>query len=133
MEAQCILCRMGFYSVFFAPPCAYSAYSKSFAKWGAHGVKGFCYNPKLPWFQFFPENVVFPVSKIQFEGYEFSSPADTERYLTIYFGNWRQLPPVDKRHSHNIQGIHITDAGPKPHKSSLKWSDYYGKSADNKK
>lgn len=103
-----------------------NAIQKLLQKWGVHGVKGFCYNPLLPWFQFFPEDVVLPVSKIQFEGYEFSAPANTDLYLTIYFGDWRKLPPVSKRHSHNIQGIHITDAGLKPHKSSLRWSDYHG-------
>ena len=110
-----------------------NAIQKLLQKWGVHGVKGFCYNPLLPWFQFFPEDVVLPVSKIQFEGYEFSAPANTDLYLTIYFGDWRKLPPVSKRHSHNIQGIHITDAGLKPHKSSLRWSDYHGTETRSKK
>lgn len=94
-------------------------------KFGKAGEKGFCYNPLLPWFQFFPENIVLPVSKITFEGYEFSAPADTNTYLTIYYGDWKTPPPEHKRGGHGVRGVHTTDAGPEPDKHSLKWEDYH--------
>lgn len=45
---------------------------------------------------------VLPVSRIQFEGVEFSAPHDTDAYLKNIFNNYMQLPPVDKRHIHSV-------------------------------
>ena len=86
---------------------------------------GWCYDPERPWFQFFPENVVFPLSKIKFEDYEFSAPANVNEYLTIYYGDWQTPPPESKRDCHSVSGIHITDPGPKPNKHSLNWEEYH--------
>lgn len=97
----------------------------AFVRWGNQGEPGWCYNPERPWFQFFPQDCVFPLSTITFEGHEFSCPRDVERYLTIYYGDWRTPPPESRRCVHGVQAIHSTDAGPRPHASSLDWKDYH--------
>ena len=37
--------------------------------------------------------------RYQFEGFEVYGPEQTEEYLTHVYGDWRKLPPEDKRHS----------------------------------
>ncbi len=98
---------------------------RAFLRWGDKGERGWCYDPERPWFQFFPEDCVFPLSMIRFEGIEFSCPHDVERYLTIYFGDWRTPPPESRRSVHGVGAIHITDAGPAPSRASLDWKDYH--------
>lgn len=87
-------------------------------------LDGITYNPVLPWFQFFPLDCIYPLSTIKFEDAEFSAPADVNRYLTIYYGDWRTPPPENKRDQHSVLGIHLTDAGPSQDKNSLNWHDY---------
>lgn len=54
--------------------------------------------------QGFPNKMVvsdiFPVSVIEFEGHQFSGPAKPERYLQAWYGNYKELPPIDKRNHH---------------------------------
>lgn len=45
---------------------------------------------------------IFPLQDIEFEGKLFSAPADPDDYLTVQYGNWRQLPPVEKRQIHSM-------------------------------
>jgi lipopolysaccharide cholinephosphotransferase len=47
-----------------------------------------------------PEEVLLPTAPLRFEGLELSGPADVDRYLSILYGDWRQLPPEDKRRTH---------------------------------
>ena len=47
-----------------------------------------------------PDDVVFPVSSVSFEGLEFLAPAKPEKYLEIQYGDWKALPPEDKRYVH---------------------------------
>ena len=88
-------------------------------------IKGYAYNPERPWFRFFPEDTIFPLSKVSFEGYEFPAPNNVDSYLTISYGDWKTPSPTNKRNKHNMISIHLTDAGPKPDKHSLKWTDFY--------
>ena len=37
-------------------------------------------------------DMIFPLSKVIFEGYEFNAPADPDAYLTRHFGNYMELP-----------------------------------------
>ena len=101
------------------------AIKRAIVRWGDKGARGWCYDPERPWFQFFPEDCVMPLSTIEFEGHRFPAPADVERYLTIYFGDWRSPPPESKRSTHGVNAIHLTDAGPRPHRTSLAWKDYH--------
>ncbi|GHV15460.1 phosphorylcholine transferase LicD [Bacteroidia bacterium] len=43
---------------------------------------------------------MFPVSKVVFEGREFSAPKDVNTYLTKQYGNYMSIPPKDNRPSH---------------------------------
>ena len=88
-------------------------------------IKGYTYNPERPWFQFFPIDMVYPLSQIKFEDALFLSPRDVNGYLTHYYNDWQTPPPETKRDVHGTLDIHLTDAGPKPDKHSLKWTDYY--------
>ena len=88
-------------------------------------IKGYTYNPERPWFQFFPIDMVYPLSQIKFEDASFLSPKDVNGYLTHYYNDWQTPPPESKRDVHGTLDIHLTDAGPKPDKHSLKWTDFY--------
>lgn len=93
----------------------------SVIKAGEKGKKGFCYNPQLPWFEFFPLDTVLPTSTITFEGFEFSAPKEVTTYLTEHYGDWQTPPPENKRNKHGVQGIHVMDNGKNKHWSNLKW------------
>lgn len=43
---------------------------------------------------------MFPVSKITFEGKEFSAPKDVDTYLTKQYGDYMTIPPKGKRATH---------------------------------
>jgi lipopolysaccharide cholinephosphotransferase len=84
------------------------------------GEKEWAYEPPIRWLNRFPDKVVFPLRKIRFEDDEFWGPADPDRYLSDYFGNYMELPPPEKRCSeHAIDAIFPT--GPNPHWSGLAW------------
>lgn len=50
----------------------------------------------------------FPLRRIPFEGYEFPFPNNIEEMLTEVYGDYMQLPPVEKRKNHFP---HILDFG----------------------
>ncbi len=114
-----------FYSLFFKIPLIKTRYLRQITGKGKDAETGWVYDPERPWFQFFPETCVYPLSKIKFENTVFSAPADVDQYLTIYYGDWRTPPPESNRDVHGTTGIHLTDAGPVPDKHSLKWEDYH--------
>lgn len=41
--------------------------------------------------------------KLSFEGYEFWAPVEWDKYLTVIYGNYMQLPPEDKRVNHSME------------------------------
>ncbi|MDR1373063.1 MAG: LicD family protein [Dysgonamonadaceae bacterium] len=43
---------------------------------------------------------IFPLRYETFEDAEFPVPYDTDACLTALYGNWRQIPPPEKRYSH---------------------------------
>lgn len=47
-----------------------------------------------------PFNVYFPVKKIEFEGREYYSFAKLKDYLSQIYGDYMELPPENKRHTH---------------------------------
>lgn len=47
------------------------------------------------------ENVIFPVSEIQYEGHKFYAPHDVDTFLHTLYGDYMQIPPKDKRITHN--------------------------------
>ena len=50
---------------------------------------------------------VFPLSSVLFEGREFAAPGRPEAYLEKIFGDYGQIPPEDRRDTHNIQKLMI--------------------------
>jgi lipopolysaccharide cholinephosphotransferase len=78
----------------------------AFLRWTGKGEEGFAYDPERPWFQFFPLDCVLPLGSIQFEGQVFSCPRNVDRYLTIYYGDWRTPPPEGKRKAHGTKAIY---------------------------
>ena len=50
----------------------------------------------------FIKDKVYPLSKITFEGYEFSAPKDPDYYLKTLYGNYMFLPPEKERHHHDL-------------------------------
>ncbi len=49
-----------------------------------------------------PTNVYLPVKKATFEGLEVNVPHDVESYLTSMYGNYMDIPPVEKRERHFV-------------------------------
>ena len=43
---------------------------------------------------------IFPLTRISFEGREYSAPNNVNAVLDKMYGNWRQLPPPEKRQWH---------------------------------
>lgn len=75
----------------------------NFDKWaqmcvGDSGLSAMAF--AYPIAQGFPLDVLVPSKNVSFEGRMFPGPADAERYLEIMFGDWRELPPVEKRKNH---------------------------------
>lgn len=53
--------------------------------------------------QTMPKDVYYPTSRMKFENKEFQAPANVEYYLSrIYGPNYMELPPIEKRVTHNI-------------------------------
>ena len=61
------------------------------------------YSYGQPWKRKYPKDAIYPLDEIQFEGYSFKAPADLNRYLYAAFTDWKQVPPENKRVTHNIQ------------------------------
>ncbi len=47
-------------------------------------------------------DTVFPLTKLRFEDGEFPVPHDSDQYLRNLYGDYMQIPPVEKRHFHAI-------------------------------
>jgi len=48
----------------------------------------------------YPNDVIFPLSKIEFEGHTFNAPNNPDEYLRILFGNYLELPEESARMTH---------------------------------
>lgn len=55
------------------------------------------------------EDVENPIL-MKFDKYAFYGPRNYDEYLTAYFGNYMELPPVEKRIVHNIEAEWISEA-----------------------
>ena len=54
-------------------------------------------------------DVLIPPAMAAFEGHDLPVPAQLEKYLEIWYGDWRQLPPPEKRHTHLPERIVFSD------------------------
>ncbi len=52
--------------------------------------------------EIYERDVFFPAKKAEFEGRQFYIVGDAHVYLTKFFGNYMEIPPVDKRERHSI-------------------------------
>lgn len=48
------------------------------------------------------QDTVLPTSSITFEGHDFPAPHDPDQYLRNIYGNYMELPPIEKRHFHSV-------------------------------
>lgn len=55
------------------------------------------------------EDVLLPVSQLEFEGMKVPAPCDPEKYLSLMYGDWTALPPVEERHTHLPKKIVFSD------------------------
>ena len=51
---------------------------------------------------YFKREWCFPITKVSFEGYEFQAFGEYDKLLKFEFGDYMELPPVDKRISHPV-------------------------------
>ena len=49
----------------------------------------------------FPEDCLFPTQKKLFEGRLYEFPHDCDKWLSLFYGNWKEPPPEDKRQWHH--------------------------------
>ncbi|WP_431310452.1 hypothetical protein [Lactobacillus johnsonii] len=43
------------------------------------------------------------MAKLEFEGYKFCAISEYEKYLTMQYGDWKKLPPLEDRvNSHSF-------------------------------
>jgi lipopolysaccharide cholinephosphotransferase len=61
------------------------------------------YAPGIPFESARDPQELFPLSTVTFEGHLFSAPHDPEAYLKRMFGNWQQLPDLDKIPTHTVK------------------------------
>lgn len=60
---------------------------------------GACWNSKR-----YLKNI-YPVGRIKFEGVELSAPYNPEGYLSDEFGQWQDIPSMDKIQTHNVKFV----------------------------
>ncbi len=53
----------------------------------------------------YPIDVVFPYSEVTFEGKKYHAYHDTDAYLKGLYGDYMQLPPIEKRYSHKPERL----------------------------
>lgn len=61
------------------------------------------YSPEIGWWDYpgFDESIIFPLVKRDFEGGMFYTPNDSDKFLTIRYGDWRTPPPEGSRRTHH--------------------------------
>ncbi len=70
--------------------------------------------------QTYKKKWIYPLKELTFEGYKFPVPNEYDKYLKSYYGNYMQLPPLNKRGHHWIKFDIFTSNN---HPESLKWED----------
>ena len=57
----------------------------------------------------YPYDVVFPYSIVEFHGKKYHTYHDTDAYLTSLYGNYMELPPMEKRYAHAPRKIDFNE------------------------
>ncbi|WP_095497342.1 LicD family protein [Paraferrimonas haliotis] len=63
------------------------------------------YGFEMPFLKSWNYETVFPLGTIEFEGLTFSAPNDVHDYLSNYYGDYMQLPPVEERRTHLSKAV----------------------------
>lgn len=71
------------------------------AKRGLGNPGGSCVNMAYSMTTEMPEYVILPLGMACFEGHDLPVPGKLDEYLTIMYGDWRQLPKEDDRRNHS--------------------------------
>ncbi len=61
------------------------------------------FSPEIGWgyYSGFDEQDIFPLKTHIFEGRMFNIPNNSDKFLTVKYGDWRTLPPESKRRTHH--------------------------------
>lgn len=100
-----ILYRIIHYTLFFIPKdyirkIIERKLRKSENENGKFLLQGVCGKPII-----IEKDDIFPLKYIKFENKEFPVPKNTDKYLKLLYGNYMELPPVEKRKGHGIYKI----------------------------
>lgn len=60
-------------------------------------------SPGCPWYYSLEPEVIFPLSSADFEGYRFPVPNDPDTYLSVVYGDWRNVPDTDSIKTHDTK------------------------------
>lgn len=70
-----------------------------------------CLTPESGFTCLFEKDKTYPTKMFKFEDGEFPCPNDPDAFLTSQYGNWREVPPVEKRPRHSRFIFPVTDQG----------------------
>jgi len=59
--------------------------------------------------EYFLKSDIFPLKKVKFENYSYNGLNDNDKYLTMQYGDYMQLPPKEKRVNHSAVDISFTE------------------------
>lgn len=81
----------------------------------------FIYMEGQEWWHTYKKEWIFPLKEVEFEGFKFLAPNDSEKYLKSYYGkDYMKIPPENKKITHSIE-IDLFNSN--SHPKSLKWSE----------
>jgi lipopolysaccharide cholinephosphotransferase len=55
-------------------------------------------------------DIIFPLTKLEFEGKQYFVPGNWDNYLTNIYGNYMELPPIEQQVTHNPKFIIFENA-----------------------
>lgn len=60
------------------------------------------YGNGMFWYLKWSRQVIYPLSRIEFEGKKFFAPNNVDKYLEVMYGEWRTIPSERYRQTHNF-------------------------------
>lgn len=100
-------CRWGVLMSLICAPLGFLANALHLAARALTGALKFCFPCKTTFLMFetiykhsYKTADIYPLKKLQFEDGEFPVPGNIDAYLAAQYGDWRQVPPPEKRPRH---------------------------------